>query len=116
MIQIIDYFWASVCGTDEWKRVMWSMSTPIKATGMKNGVAVGNGTWGSQEIGWKIDFGANITKLDFHCDCKQMNNLEKNATAPCVHIIRALLQLEAKIKNKTFEDIHKDRLNQIIPF
>lgn len=117
IIKILDHYWDQVAGADEYRHTQWAMATSIQAKSFKNGQATGTGLWGSGEVKWVIDFGQKADRLDFDCECQAMKIAGKSGhTAPCNHLIRALIQLESKLINQTFEQVHKDRLNQVIPF
>ena len=117
IITILNHFWDQVAGADEYRHTQWAMATHIQAKSFKNGQATGVGLWGSGEVNWSIDFGSNADKLDFDCECQAMKIAGKSGhTAPCNHLIRALIQLEAKLTRRSFEEVHKDRLNSVIPF
>ena len=114
---ILDHFWQQVAGSDEYRRTQWAMSTYIQAKSFSTGKATGVGLWGSGQVNWSIDFGEKFDRLDFDCQCQAMKVAGKSEnTAPCNHLIRALIQMEAKLRNKTFEEIHSDRIRTVIPF
>ena len=117
MIIILDHFWEQVAGGEEYKHTQWAMSTAITPKTWANNKASGTGLWGSGEVEWSIDFGSGWDKLDMDCTCQSMKVAGKSGqTAPCNHLIRALIRMEAKVSKRSFEDVHKDRLNQVIPF
>ncbi len=117
IILILDQFWGQVAGSDEFRRTQWAMTTWIEAKSFENGKAEGVGLWGVGNINWSIDFGSKFDKLEFACGCQAMKDAEKEGkTAPCNHVIRGMIQLEAKLKKESFETIHSNRLHRIIPF
>ena len=119
LIPIIEAFWAQCAGFNEYQRIVWAMSTTIQAKSFSSqtGIATGVGTWGSKEVTWTMDFGSEFNQLNLQCECHAMSSAQADQlTAPCPHLIRAILQLEAKITSKTFEQVHSHRINSIIPF
>jgi hypothetical protein len=117
ILNILDHFWDQVAGSDEYRHTQWAMSTQITAKTFSKGKATGVGLWGSGEVNWSIDFGEKADRLDFDCQCQAMKVAGKSGqTAPCNHLIRALIQMEAKLSKKKFEEVHTDRISRVIPF
>ena len=119
VMPVIDAFWQQCAGFNEYQRIVWAMSTTIQAKSFssKTGIATGDGQWGSKTIKWSIDFGSEFNQMNLECECAAMSSAQADGlTAPCPHLIRAILQLEAKMTGRTFEDVHSSRINSIIPF
>lgn len=117
ILEIFDHFWDQVAGSSEYKHLQWSMSTYVKVQSFENGKVTGLGLWGSKPLPFTIDFGQNYSKLDLECSCQSFKQASKNAdTAPCCHLIRGMIEIEAKLKGKPFEAVHTDRLSSVIPF
>lgn len=117
ILQIMDHFWDQVAGSSEYKHLQWSMSTYVKVKSFNDGKIEGLGLWGSNPLPFTIDFGKDFYKLDLECTCQSFKQASKNGdTAPCCHLIRALIEVEAKLRHRTFEEVHRDRLNAVIPF
>ena len=119
VLPIIDAFWSQCAGFNEYQRIVWSMGTTIQAKSFskQTGIATGVGTWGSKEVNWKIDFGSQWNQMSLDCECDAMHSAQNDGlTAPCPHLIRAIIQLEAKLTKSPFEKVHSSRIHSIIPF
>ena len=117
IIKIMDHFWEQVAGASEYAHTQWAMSTYVKVQSFDKGTVTGLGLWGSNPVPFTIDFGINYDSLQFECDCQSFKQASKSQdTAPCAHLLRALIEIEAKIKQSDFNTIHAQRMNTIIPF
>lgn len=117
VLAILDAFWDQVCGLEEGRRVAATMFTWVEAKTFNDGCATGIGIWGSNRIEWVMDFGKQFDSLILNCTCNVMKKISREKhTAPCPHTLRALLQLEAKLRVQTFEEIQSMRYRSIVPF
>ena len=114
---ICDKFWQQVMGSREFQSMKYANGTYIKLTSFEGGILKGKGLWGSGAVDFEIDFGITSGSFSLNCGCEGMRTcIAEKDTAPCSHLLRAIVQIEAKLRNKPFDAVYKDRISSIIPF
>ena len=109
ILRFIDKTWEEA----GWNHSQSAMTTHVSFSTVddENGIITGEGIWGSQKCFFKISIADG-----WSCTCPRANLEIQKDVGSCAHIMRAIVEMEAMLLDKSFENVFDSRIIDVMPF